>query len=137
MQHPSDVRVDERSAALVRERRDGSGGVVTDARQGAQRGRIIGDRPTIARHVSGEGVEVSGARVIAETRPGLQHAVRRRFGHVSERGETREESLVVVHHPRYLRLLQHELGDEHAVRVASPSPRQVAAVLTEPRAKAP
>ena len=137
MQHSRDVRVHQCGAPLIRERRHGSRRVVSDARQCSQIHCIVGDRCAVGGHPSCERVQIPGTCIVAEPGPRLQHGVTWRFSHVVERGEAREKALVVIDHTRHLRLLEHELGDENAVRVTRAPPREVAAMFAEPRAKAP
>src|SRR4029079_16131439 len=72
---PCDIGVDELRAPLVRERGDGSRGVLADAGQLAQahgvgRQRLV-RRGASLRDVASEEMEVAGARVVAESLPCL------------------------------------------------------------------
>jgi hypothetical protein len=80
----------------------------------------------------GGGVEITSARVVAETLPGVEDV---RFCRGSERGEIREAlepTAVVGDHRRDLCLLQHQLRDEHRVRIARVTPWKIAAMLAIP-----
>ena len=137
-EHAGHVGVDERSACLVGERCDGARRVGADARECAQLVRRRGKAPaaTSARgDLAGEPVEVARAGVIPESLPRLAHPRRRRVGHCPQRRECSQELRVFRHDARDLRLLEHQLRDENAIRIARSSPRQVTRAPPIPRAK--
>ena len=79
-------------------------------------------------------VQVARAAVVAEAAPQREHVVERRGGERAHVGKAGQEARVVVEHRRHLRLLQHDLRQPDAVRVAAALPGQVvAAVLALPR----
>lgn len=138
-QNAGDVRVDELGPTLIGERRDRAGGVFANTWQLTQsarlgRKRAVRRRPAL-RHFTREPMEVAGARIVAESFPGLTHLTGARAREVGEVRESIEESAVVIEHAGHLRLLQHQLGDEDAIRIPGPSPREITAVRTIPRAQ--
>ena len=78
-------------------------------------------------------MEIARARVVAEAAPGGEHLAEVGGGQRADVGEARGEALVVGEDGRHLRLLQHDLGEPDAVRVARVLPGQrMAAVLLLP-----
>ena len=133
-EHALDVAVEDRDALAEAERGDRRGGRAADAGQLGERGAgarelaaVLGDDDL------GAAMEVARAAVVAEAAPRREHVARlgrRQRAHVAE---ARDEALVVRAHGRDLGLLQHDLREPDAVRVARPLPRQgVAAVLLLP-----
>src|SRR5207247_97298 len=82
----------------------------------------------------GQGMEIPRARIIAQAFPRFADCARRRTGQTPEIRKPLQESRIVLRHSAHLRLLQHELGDEHAVRIARLAPRQIEHVAGAPRA---
>ena len=79
-------------------------------------------------------MQVARAGVIAEAGPVVQHVVEGRLGECAHLGEARHETLVIGDDRRYLGLLQHDLGDPHAIGSNVPLPGQIlASVAVEPR----
>ena len=133
---PRDIGIDELGPLLVRERRHGAGGVFADTWQLAQprgigRERLV-RRGASVRDVTGEAVEVAGARVVAEALPCFADLTRPRAREVGEGREALEEAIVVAEDARDLRLLEHQLRDEDAIRVARLTPGQIAAMRSVP-----
>ena len=77
-------------------------------------------------------MQVAGAAVVAEPLPQLQHVLLVGGGEVGERREGGEEPLEVRDDGGDRGLLEHDLADPDAVRVAVGPPGQVAAVAVEP-----
>src|SRR5262245_9117571 len=69
--------------------------------------------------------EVSSAAVVAQACPGLQQIIIGRVGERWNIGKAREESLIVRNYRGDTRLLQHDLRDPDAVRLAGVAPREV------------
>ena len=69
-------------------------------------------------------VQVAGAAVVAEAAPEREHLVERRRGQARHVGKALEKARVVGQHRGHLRLLQHDLGQPDAVRIARVLPRQ-------------
>lgn len=127
------VRVHGRRAVLVREARNGARGVPTDAREGRERFRVVGDRPAMVTYQDpGEAVEIRSSAVIPESVPRLANLRGRRVGQVVDRGILPDEAGPVVDHTRDLSLLQHELGHQDSIRIARCAPRQVPTLAPEP-----
>lgn len=77
-------------------------------------------------------MEISGARVVAEALPGVKHII---FGRASEGGKGREPAqplFIIRDDGSDLRLLKHQFGHEDPVRVAGPSPGEIAPMLAIP-----
>ena len=83
-------------------------------------------------HELGCGVEISCPRIVAEALPGMQDVVFRCARECGEIGEAAEPVIIIRQGRGDLCLLEHELGDEDGVRIASASPRKIAAVFSIP-----
>ena len=115
---------------------NGAGGVAADAGQGEQLSRCPGELPVESfDDLLGRAVQVAGTRVVAEPLPQLEDRVEPGAGEALDRRESLQESLVVGHDRRDLRLLEHDLGDPDRVRVFGLSPGQITPVLSEPAEK--
>jgi len=77
-------------------------------------------------------VQVGGAPVIAKTLPCLAYLRRARQRQRLQCGKATKEPWIVGLDAADLRLLQHELGHDDVVWVASATPRKLAALFTEP-----
>src|SRR6185437_3568230 len=129
-EHAAHVAVEDRAPLAARECRDRRGGGAADARQ---RGEIVeaARKPaaeTIA-HLASGAMQVAPPGVIAEPAPEREHLVEVRGGEIGNRRPAREEALVVRDHRLDARLLQHDLGEPDAVRVAGSLPGQRVAAL--------
>ena len=110
----ADVGVEHDVAPAEGERRDRGGGVVPDARQGAQLVVVSGDRAAVAVD-DGQCRRVQAQRPtgIAETTP-QPHRLARGLGRqVGGRRPTFQPLLEHREHPRHRSLLEHELRDHH------------------------
>ncbi len=67
------------------------------------------------------------APVVAQPAPLLEHALDRRGGEARHVGKRRDETLVIGNDGRDLRLLQHDLGQPDAIRIARVLPGQIVA----------
>ena len=87
------------------------------------------------------GMQVAGARVVAEPGPELQHVVERRGGERRDGREAREEARIVRSDRLHGGLLQHDLGEPDAIRVRplalGGAPRQHAAMAVVPGEQQP
>ena len=119
LDHAPHVGVDRRLLRVPRERADRRGRVGADARQVLQP-----RRPALAGHHPRRRLQRQRAAVVAEPAPCRDRLGGRRGGERGGRREARQEALVVRHHPRGLRLLQHHLAHEDRPRVAREAPRQ-------------
>lgn len=126
-EHARHVAVDQGGALAVRDGRDGARGVRADARHLTQLFGALREAAVPAvHHVAGAAVQVPGAAVEAQARPGGEHVVERRPGQRRHGGEALHPALPVRDHCRHPRLLQHHLADPDGVRIADPAPRQIA-----------
>ena len=118
-----------------RQREDGPGRGPADARQPLHRLDRVREPPAEFVNDCSRGlVQVAGPRVVAESRPQVQHLVDRRGSQRGDVGETLHEPLEVRDDRGHLGLLQHDLGHPHAIRRGVALPGQVPApVLHEPR----
>src|SRR2546430_4087777 len=66
------------------------------------------------------------ARIVPQPIPRFPHHARGCTSQAPEIRKPLEKPRIVLPHPAHLRLLQHELRHEHAVRIARAAPRQVA-----------
>src|SRR3989441_541744 len=106
--------------------------------QRAQALGAVGQTPVVTGHrLAGDPVQADRADVVAERVPEPAHLAHPRGGEAVDRRVALEELMVLRNHPLHLRLLQHDLGDEHPVRVARAAPGKIAAVLRVPREQTP
>ena len=80
-------------------------------------------------------MQVAGACVVAKAFPRLGDATRMGARDIGKGGELTEEFTVLGDHSRDLRLLEHQLRHEDAIRIARFSPGQVTSVLPIPCAQ--
>ena len=125
--HPLDVHVDGEDVLVEREAAHRRGRVRADA---GKRRQVVG--PAVTRDRLGGAVEIDGAPVVSQPLPLSNHVGCRRCGERLGRRPALEPREVPGHDAVDLRLLEHDLGHEDRVRVARPSPGQVARVGREP-----
>src|SRR5262249_53595974 len=98
-----------------------------DPRQRAKRFRVARKASAVLRdYLARRAMREMCAAVVAEAAPQFEHALDwrcRKARHVRKRGE---EALVIWDHGRDLRLLQHDLGEPDAVRIARTLPGKIA-----------
>ena len=117
-EHALHVAVEDRVPLVARQRQDRAGRRAPDARQRHDRCRASPGIAAVPRddHLRGA-LQVARARVVAEPGPQVQHLVDRRCGERSRRpGNAPMNASKYGIDRRDLRLLQHDLGDPHAVR---------------------
>src|SRR5262245_3699431 len=136
-EHPAEhapyVRIHDRHRPTVGEAAHRPGGVAADAPHAAQQGLVVGQPPAVARdRLAGNAAQVDRADVVAERIPEARDLLRGRAGEALEGRIAVQELVVLRDHPVDLRLLQHDLGDQDAIRVFGAPPRQVAAMLAVP-----
>ena len=76
--------------------------------------------------------KIPGARVIAESLPGVQDFLLGRFCEGGEIRKTPNPLIIIRDHRRDLGLLQHEFRDQDGIRVLSAAPGQIAALQAVP-----
>jgi hypothetical protein len=133
-EHPLDITVQDGGALAKAEGGDGRGRGRADAGQAGQRLAVGRESPAmLGHHGLCAAVQVARPAVIAQPAPQRQHLVQgcgRQGLHVRK---ALQEAAVVTQHGGHLGLLQHDLGQPHAVRVARTLPGQaVPAVLALP-----
>src|SRR3989449_4988126 len=114
-------------------RRAAAGVLPVTPGQAPLRPRVVGRVPA----VTGDGlardrVQAHGTDVVAERVPKPPDVLDARPGQVSNRRVAPEELAVFRDDAIYLRLLEHDLGDEHAVGMARAPPGKIAAVCSVP-----
>jgi len=126
-QHPPHVPVEDRGALAESEHRDRGGGRAADAGQLSDPAGGAGKsvRANLPRRL----VEIAAARVVAQPAPQPQHLVLGSLRKPLDAGESREKALVVGNHGRDLGLLQHDLREPDAVRIARSLPGKPAAAV--------
>src|SRR5689334_3807829 len=82
-------------------------------------------------------MQIARAPVVAETAPGAERVGEGRASERAQRGEAPEERAVRRDDPRDLRLLEHDLRDEHRVGIPRMTPRKVAAFAVVPAPERP
>ena len=65
----------------------------------------------------GAGMEIAGAGIIAEPRPGLQHLFERCRGQCLDRRPQAQEFAIIARDRRHRRLLQHDLGQPDVIGI--------------------
>ncbi len=136
-EHARDVGVEDGGALAEREAHDSSGRVLTYSFERAQRLFVVGKLAVVfGNRFAGDGMEPARADVVAERVPGADDVGFGRLGEGMERGVPDEPFLVLGQHAIDLRLLEHHLGDEDAVRVTGLAPGEVSSVTAVPGQKA-
>jgi hypothetical protein len=125
-QHALHVAVENRLARPESKRGNRRGRRAADAGQRGKRRGIARKVAAMRAHDrGGRGVQVMRAPVIAEAAPVREHGVDRGAGQCGDIGERIDKAQVVRRHRRDLRLLQHDLGEPDAIRIARVLPRQI------------
>lgn len=132
-QYSRNIRFDDRHRSIEREGCNRMGGVLANPRKILH----FADLPwkSTAMAIDDDfrgGVEISGASVVAEALPGVEHIVLRRARQGRKTREPAQPLFIIGEHGSDLGLLKHQFGNEDGVRIAGPPPRKVAAVLGAP-----
>ena len=129
-EHPPHVAIHDGDALTKAEGRNGRRRRWPDARQLLQGNRVDMEAASVRvpNHL-GKTVQVACSAVVAKPTPEGQHLVELRIGQRHHRRKPRQEALVVTQDRADLRLLQHDLRQPNAVRVARLLPRQVVPAL--------
>ena len=115
--YPLDVAVDRRGWLVEGDGPNGARRVPADAGKGEQAGLVLGKAPAVrAGDGLRTGMQVAGAGVVAEARPGREHVVERRFGQSFDRRPAFEEAVEILAHRGNGGLLQHDLRQPDTVR---------------------
>src|SRR5215472_5152949 len=77
-------------------------------------------------------MEIPGSGIVSESLPALHHCFRFGSGELVNGRKSLEKAWVVLEHAGDLGLLEHELRDDHLVRVPGVAPRQVPRGPSEP-----
>src|SRR5262249_606404 len=102
-------------------------------RQVEERVAPVGEAPVVpARHEARGGVQIAGAPVVPEPRPGGEDRLQARRGQPADGREPPQEPGVVPDDPPDRRLLHHDLGGPDAVRGSPPGPGKIAGMGPEP-----
>ena len=122
-----DVAVHGRFRDAESDGRDRARRVVADTRQAAQR-RVVGRHlPAVGlAHDLRGAVQVAHPAVIAQSLPQLEIDLLRHLGQRAHIRAGRQKPLIIRDDRLHPRLLEHDLGQPDAVRVAGAPPRQVA-----------
>ena len=86
----------------------------------------------ITDHNTGSLVEISGSGIIPKALPGLKHGFKVCGGKVSKIRPGFHEPEIVGDHGFDLGLLEHNLGDPHAVQRGIPAPGKLPAIVPVP-----
>ena len=116
----ADVDVDRQNRAAQGETGDGDGGVAADAREP---GEVFG--PAITDDGFSGPVEIDGSPVVAQALPGADNLRAAGGCEADCRGPALHPLRPALDDAGYLRLLQHDLGDEHRPGVARTPPGQI------------
>ena len=135
--HPRHVGVHGGRCVLEGEAGDRTGGVLPDAGQSLERFQVVRDPAAVIRHDDlRQPVQVHGTPVVTQSFPALPHLGRMSAREGVNRGIAPEKLSVVELDPRHLRLLEHELGDQHFIRIARVAPGEVATGTPVPAGEA-
>lgn len=126
-----DIAVDADVGEAEGDARDGAGGVVADAGEGADF-VVSGGEAAEGEHLLGGALEVAGAGVIAEAGPGGEEVGFGGGGEGGEVGEAGKEAFVIGNDSSDAGLLEHDFREPDAVGVAGVAPREVALVGEKP-----
>lgn len=125
-EHARDIAIDQCRSLSVRNRRDRSGRIGSDAGNFSQLGGALGKLTSPVRHhVACPAVKIASSTVEAKTRPDPKDLVERRRRQISYRRKPRHPALPVRDHRGHPCLLQHDLAHPDRVRIANPAPRQI------------
>ena len=132
-----DIAVDRGGASIESDGGNGRRGIGANTGQRTQSSNFAREFAGMSLdHDAGAGMQVAGARVIAESLPELQNLVERGCGQRPNIGPTCHESVEIWADSRHRRLLQHDLAEPDAVGIGLHSgrrpPRQIAAMAVVP-----
>lgn len=130
-QHTSHIRVHSTSLDIESEGRDGARCVLSDAGQLTKRLHRSWKRPTLHDRAHGA-PQVQRSPVVPEVAPRPQDGVGTSGGESLDGREPPKERPVGRHNPSRLRLLEHHLRHENAIRIAFIAPRQWTIVCRRP-----
>ena len=129
-QDPFDVAIQNGGALAKAKRGNGRRGGSANARQTLQIHRVLGkDAAKTSHHLDGAAVQIARAAVVTQPTPQTQHLVLRRAGQGCHIRKLLEKTGEIIQHRAHLRLLQHDLGQPHTVRIAGVLPRQAVAAM--------
>jgi hypothetical protein len=133
-QHAFHVAIHHRHRLTERDARHRRRRVSAYSRQCPQSFRRAGHRarPLLHHHLR-RTMQHARPPVIAQSAPERQHLRLARCRQRLRRGKCRKEKPVVLQHRGHPRLLQHDLRNPDAIRIARSTPRQVALVRSIPR----
>ena len=132
-EHPFDVGFGGGQPLAERERRHRRRHVFAEAGEGGEDARVARNHPAVVAHdLLRRPPEVSGARVVAETRPRGEDAVLAGAGERREVGKSCDECVVALLDRAHCRLLEHDFGDPDPIRVVRPAPGEAAVFATKP-----
>lgn len=135
-QHTPNVRVDNTDIVLVRERQHRTRRIRPDAIERLEQRAVRRHDAIVALHDLRAGaVQRCCSTVVAQPCPRLDHRRLPREVYRSGSREFVEQRCPSLNGARHLRLLQHDLSDQHLPGVSRLTPRQVAAVVPEPASK--
>jgi hypothetical protein len=133
LKYSGDIRIDRGYRTFVGKTGDGARSVSADSRQLAEVSRIFWKHsPVIPHDLLSQPMQVGGPAIIAEPLPALSDREYPSGGQSVDIGIRVQEAVIVGLDPRHLGLLEHELGDQDPIRIASSAPREVPPVLAKP-----
>jgi hypothetical protein len=132
-EHAPDVRVEDRGVLTVGERQHGARRIAADTGKAAEAVRSVGEPAAVTGHcLARDLVQTDGPDVVAERVPQPADIADSGAGQILERGIALEELVVLRYDAIDLGLLEHDLGDEHAVGIARASPGKIATMPRVP-----
>jgi hypothetical protein len=136
-QNAGDIAVDRRGLAAKRDRRDRGCGIGANARKRAQFGFLARKYPAPSSDFLGASMQISRARIIAETRECAHHGFDRGAGQVLDSRPFRNEGLIIGRRRPRRRLLQQHFGEPDPVGIGRfprfGAPWECAAAAVPPR----
>jgi hypothetical protein len=132
-EYPRHVRVHSRYSSLVREVGHRTGRVPSDTWQCREQLRSAWDIPIVfVDDRAGQLMQMCRPTIVPEPLPRLSDAMWSRPREGVDGGKPSDELHIEVDDAGDLRLLQHELGDEHAIRITRSSPWQIPTDRSKP-----
>ena len=129
-EHALHIAVEDRGACAEGEGGDGRRGRAADAGQLREQVGVAREMAAVFGHQAlRAGVQIARPAVIAKAAPQGEHFVDRGCGQGGEGRKTLEKARVIADHRGHLGLLEHDLRQPDAVRIAGVLPGQVVAAV--------
>lgn len=136
--HARHITVQNRKGLAIGDAEHGGRGIMADAGKLSRFIIAVGETASKLLHDLSRGlVHMTGAAVVAESRPQSGDALKASARQMVKGWEGAEESLIIGDHGCNLCLLQHDLGNPNSVGVARAAPGQRARMSAKPAEQRP